>query len=451
MDNLHHIDKLLRQASQAPANALVNDSDWAIVEKRLKLRKNRIYAVWFFLALISVCGIGLVFDTLPQNKTKTLQLSESINKADFDDESKENNYQFYALEDEIVKQQKRVAEISDTTEEREIAVLEALIHQTSEYLQADLDFDATMGASSKADRVNITTQDQLEKYQYTTYETILLSSKKVFANQIDGAHSAPTSVNRLAEMTKLIPRESYLDAINAEMKTDKYWEFGVSFTPGLTNKLTSENILLKGLINRNYTEAVANSESSSFANSFGFNVQYHNKSWFVATGIFRTQRGEQLEYNYQITEGVFETDQKTLDYIPLDPAAYESVVYSGSNSYHFLELPINVGHKMSVSRNFEVRSQLGVSYMALLSRQGKIGSFKTLQLQNITDLQFNQHNIAANVKIGAYWSKPNFTLGVEPTFGINLNTLRSAETSAIKTKPYGYGVNITSAVKLFKR
>ncbi|MDG2454331.1 MAG: hypothetical protein P8N47_00855, partial [Bacteroidia bacterium] len=68
MDNLQHIDDLLRQASQVPANALVNASDWAVVEKRLKRRKNRIYTVWFFLALISVSSLGVLFHHENSNK-----------------------------------------------------------------------------------------------------------------------------------------------------------------------------------------------------------------------------------------------------------------------------------------------------------------------------------------------------------------------------------------------
>jgi len=93
---------------------------------------------------------------------------------------------------------------------------------------------------------------------------------------------------------------------------------------------------------------------------------------------------------------------------------------------------------------------LGASYMALLSREGKKGNFTTLELEDLKDLQFAQHNIAANIKTGVYLNKQRFVLGVEPLFGINLNSLRPAETSAIKTKPYGYGLNITSAIKLFK-
>lgn len=447
MDNLQHIDELLRKASQAPANALVNDADWVVVERRLKQRKNRIYAVWFFLALISAGSLGLFFGSLPQTNSKIPLTSEAEINLNKGEKSIQNLPKSVVSQTDIKEKKYRIEKVSNSGKEKITAYTDTIVFGTANHLVSDRD-----NIREQEYTESIQKQGDLKEYQYSTYETIVLTSKKSFADEIYEDSDTPFRVKRLVKSMESLPIETYfVDASSSTTQKSNYWEFGVSFTPGLSNKLISENSLLSGLINRNYNEAVANSESSSFANTFGFNVQYHAKSWFLATGIFRTQRGEKVNYNYQITESVFETDQKTLDYIPLDPAAYEWVVYSGSNSYHFLEIPLNVGYKMSVSRNFEVRSQLGVSYMALLNREGKIGSFKTLQLQDIKDLQFNPHNIAANVKTGVYWTNSHFALGVEPVFGVNLNTLRSAETSAIKTKPYGYGINITSSIKLFKR
>ena len=68
---------MLRQASQVPANAMVNAADWTAVEKRLKRRKNRIYAVWFFLALISVSSVGVVFHLKNHEISNTPILAET--------------------------------------------------------------------------------------------------------------------------------------------------------------------------------------------------------------------------------------------------------------------------------------------------------------------------------------------------------------------------------------
>ena len=74
MDNLQHIDELLKSASQAPANALVNDSDWNAIDKKLKQRKNRIYALWFFLALICAgTVIGLIVTNIHSLQTNLLR------------------------------------------------------------------------------------------------------------------------------------------------------------------------------------------------------------------------------------------------------------------------------------------------------------------------------------------------------------------------------------------
>ena len=100
MDNLQHIDNLLKQASQVPANASVTASDWAAVEKKLKQRKNRIYAMWFFLALICAgTVIGLIvtnihsLQTNPNNHVVADTKTEVIDNAHLSQSpNKENDY-----------------------------------------------------------------------------------------------------------------------------------------------------------------------------------------------------------------------------------------------------------------------------------------------------------------------------------------------------------------------
>ncbi|MDB4161062.1 hypothetical protein N9772_01685 [Bacteroidia bacterium] len=431
MDNLQHIDDLLRQASQVPANALVTASDWTIVDKRLKRRKNRIYAMWFFLALVSVSSLGVFFYIDSQEIYNTPILAKTTESLPKQDTHKTTqNFQV-----------PNNADLSHSHESTNELTIRQSDYTTEEQISAEITMTDTHDATRTP---SIITQPAL----YIPAETITL-----LPTRNTGSYVGDISPNTL----QLIPPTRIASVIanhtntsESTPKPERHWEVGVSFTPGLSNKITSESRTLNGLINRSYYDKIANSETTAFSNTFGFNIQYHAKEWFISSGLFITKRREQLDYKYTITEGPLYDATTIYSYVPLDPIAYESIVYSGSNSYHFIEIPLNIGHKTTISPNFELRTQLGASYMALRNREGKKGNFTTLELEDLQDLQFAQHNIAANVKTGLYLNKSRFIVGVEPTFGINLNSLRSVETSAIKTKPYGYGLNITSAIKLFK-
>ncbi|MFT4827037.1 MAG: hypothetical protein ACI9GO_000281, partial [Bacteroidia bacterium] len=138
-------------------------------------------------------------------------------------------------------------------------------------------------------------------------------------------------------------------------------------------------------------------------------------------------------------------------YFDLDPRAYVDVNYTGSNSYHFIEIPLNIGYKQPLSRNFELRTQVGVSYLSLLSSSGKKGNFETLFLDNLSNLNFNTNHIAANLKSGLYYHRPRLAIGLEPMIGMNLTNLQNKSTSAILDKPYSYGINLTTNIKLFNQ
>lgn len=445
MDNLQHIDDLLRQASQVPANALVNDSDWAVVEKKLKRRKNRIYAMWFFLALVSVSSVGLLFhhnNQFTNNPTILAQTEESLPLEDINRTKLPENTKSTSANSVTINIKTDNPNFSGTNKPKDLIPTDIAI---------DKSFDKETTTPITAETANIETETPVVFSNNTPIEPITLEPKRSNSLLV---LDVPLNKLQLLAPTKLDEIATSTSTINSNLQplSPNHWEFGVSFTPGLSNKLTSENNSLRGLINRSYYDKVAKSETSSFANTFGFNAQYHTEKWFLASGIFMTQRSEQINYDYQITEyPTVNNNTNAIDtYTTLNPLAFVSINYSGSNSYHFMEIPLSIGYKTSFLPNFELRSQIGVSYLSLINREGKKGNFTTLELDNIKDLKFNQHNIAANVKTGLYWNKPRFVIGIEPLLGVNLNSLRSTETSAIKTKPYGYGLNITSAIKLFK-
>lgn len=432
MDNLQHIDNLLKQASQVPANALVTASDWAAVEKKLKQRKNRIYAMWFFLALICAgTVIGLIvtnihsLQTNPNNHVVADTKTEVIDNAHLSQSpNKENDYDISTTDEIDIN---KLLEHNKTTEPNETTEAQISIDEVSRF-------------------------GLLEESTPTREKTSIKTSAD--EGRLEILNLLPISAT-FTQPNLPVPSKQHIGYSDVSLPTDKselqsHWEMGLSFTPGLSNKIASVNNALSYLINPTYNNTVKLGEQAAFSNTFGFNTQYHRSQWFIASGLFMTQRNERIDYNYKIEISPTYDNDIFNKFLPVVPGAQESIVYSGSNSYHFIEIPISIGYKQSVSPTFEIRTQVGLSYMALLNREGKKGNFTTLRLDDLKNLQFNQHNIAANIKTGLYLNKPRFVVGVEPLFGININSLRSPETSAIKTNPYGYGVNLTTAVKLFR-
>jgi hypothetical protein len=450
LDNLQHIDNLLKRASQVPANALVNDSDWTVVEKRLKQRKNRIFFMWFFLALVSTSvGVGSL---LHYNQATPLPLVKETTDKNID---LSNQYESTKTHKDISKSPIADAiEIQSEPKLNRSNISPPKPTQTTPVLQgSSLDPIITESLEDIASppRVaitptivsNLVSMSIPRNFSFTTENT--LDPKNISNLTWDIIH--PTEDHTFVSNTKAKSK------IKPTPPTKGYWEVGFAFTPSISNKLESENEALAGLINRNYYKFVADGEKSSFSSSLGFNLQYHTTTkWYIASGLFFSQRAESVDYNYTVTDFPNLINNQIVDYIPMfDPDNNIRVLYQGSNSYHFIEIPLNVGFKQPISPKFEIRSQVGVSYMALQKRNGKKGDYTTLELKDLTELDLNTRNIAANIKSGLYYNTPRLAIGLEPMFGMNLNSLNNEATSAIKTKPYSYGINLTTNIKLIKR
>ena len=413
MDNLQHIDNLLKRASQVPANALVNDSDWTVVEKRLKQRKNRIFFMWFFLALVSTSvGVGSLLHynqatPLPlvkETTDKNIDLSNQYQSTETHKDISEST-----IADDIDIQSEPKSNLSNISQTKSIQTtpvlpassLDPIIIETLEDIASPPRVAITPTVVSNLVSISIP-----RNFSFTS--KYILDPKNTSSLNWDIIHPTEdlTNVSNTKAKSKIKPTPT----------TKGYWEVGFAFTPSISNKLESENKALAGLINRNYYKFVADREKSSFSNSLGLNFQYHtNQKWYIASE-------NHITINYQ-----------------------------GSNSYHFIEIPLNFGFKQPISPKFEIRSQVGVSYMALQKRNGKKGNFTTLELKDLTELDLNTRNIAANIKSGLYYNTPRLAIGLEPMFGMNLNSLNNEATSAIKTKPYSYGINLTTNIKLIKR
>ena len=444
MDKLQHIDDLLRKASQVPANALVDASDWAIIEKRLKRRKSRIYALWFFLAL-SVCTTSALFVVNQINSKTTPILTQQEKNIDTPTLNHPNNTTTERLTDDFESAESIASTDTSPVEPLELASSDpSILSKNNQRLQPSTSNTKLPEAKALVQDLESSIRQAIEKSHIPLVVALESKAPNFVFDAIYG--SAPLWLNQDNVIVQSNSKPSHL-------AYDKsHWETGISFTPSLSSKISGVNKDLSGFINKSYNTFVANSESATFGNTFGFNAQYHPKGrFFYSSGLYITQRAEQVDYNYTITEGVIKTDNKTLDYYTLDPRAYVDVNYKGSNSYHFIEIPLNIGYKQPISRNFELRTQVGISYLSLLNSSGQKGNFTTLRLDDLSTLNFNTNHIAANLKSGLYYNRPRITLGLEPMIGMNLTNLQNRSTSAILDKPYSYGINLTTNLKLFKQ
>jgi len=444
LDKLQHIDDLLRKASQVPANALVDASDWAIIEKRLKRRKSRIYALWFFLAL-SVCTTSALFVVNQINSKTTPILTQQEKNIDTPTHNHPNNTTTERLTDDFESAESITSTDTSPVEPLELASSDpSILSKNNQRLQPSTSNTKLPEAKALVQDLESSIRQAIEKSHIPLVVALESKAPNFAFDAIYG--SAPLWLNQDNVIVQSNSKPSHL-------AYDKsHWETGISFTPSLSSKISGVNKDLSGFINKSYNTFVANSESATFGNTFGFNAQYHPKGrFFYSSGLYITQRAEQVDYNYTITEGVIKTDNKTLDYYTLDPRAYVDVNYKGSNSYHFIEIPLNIGYKQPISRNFELRTQVGISYLSLLNSSGQKGNFTTLRLDDLSTLNFNTNHIAANLKSGLYYNRPRITLGLEPMIGMNLTNLQNRSTSAILDKPYSYGINLTTNLKLFKQ
>jgi len=449
LDNLQHIDNLLKRATQVPANALVSDSDWMVIEKKLKQRKNRIYFMWFFLALVSA-SLGIT-SLLHYNQATPLPLVKETTDNTIDLLNQYESAETYkdifksSNTDDLKIQSEPKSNVSKVSQPKTIQ---------SELNSPNSSFDPLLAENlediASPPRIAITPTIASNLVSISIPRNFSFTSKTI----LDPKNIATPTWDIIHPKTDLTfaRNTSAKSKIKPTPPSKGHWEVGFAFTPSVSNKLESKNEALAGLINKNYYNFVAAGEKSSFSSSLGLNFQYHTSTkWFFASGLFFSQRAESVDYSYIITEFPAGTNKQINSYVPiLNEDNYIQVNHQGSNSYHFIEIPLNIGFKQAISPKFEFRSQAGISYLALQSRNGKKGDFFTLELKDLTELDLNTRNIAANIKSGLYYNTPRLAIGLEPMLGMNLNSLNNEATSAIKTKPYSYGINLTTNIKLIK-
>jgi hypothetical protein len=427
LDKLRNIDQLLKNSLEGKEiNTPSLSDDWLAIEQRLRQRKNRIYAMWFSLALILV------------SSSVAWYVYESADATPYANESEALIEQTVETPEESVVQQDPVLDQSifpyDNTINEQTAPSPLL--------------NSTQVTPSRIAPVEETSVE--ETTTPVGIEEVIANNKSIdFSTEVAGPEVEQLTIS---EVEVLEPKSGLTGSVDPTKSVrNGHWEVGVSITPSFTDKITSTNKDLGGLVNKSFRDIVNSSEQASFAYNTSFNVGYHwSNGFFINSGIGISERAEQVDYDYVITETVKvdEVKNEIKEYTPRHPDFHTPVSYSGSNSYHFVEIPLTLGHTWKLTDKWLWRNQIGASYMLLTNSLGKKPDYTYLELLNLEEVDyFNKSNVSASVKSGIYYNFKRFVIGAEPIVGLNLNSL-SNEQSAIQVQPYYYGFNLTTQFKL---
>ncbi len=430
MDKLRHIDDLLRSSlGNGNYAADVSSDDWLAIAKKLKQRKDRIYAMWFSLALIAMLSVGVLWAPLSNEVPSVAEEKFNI----------ENTQPELELP-EIIEE-----EIEPIAQDRGQA-LQELVNTESSSTDGRL---LVIEQQTLYDDVVELEEDQVDKE--ITNE----------ATQIE-----PSFADLLAIVEVEIPQMKYADPEWSEVKdinegniipkslrSTAWWELGVSFTPTLSNKNLSADGQWGGLIHQRFFDIVQSSESAGFSTDQHIHLDRHFAGGFyIGFGLGWTKQTESIDYNYTITDAPqLNATQTAIDgYFELNPLAYVDINHRGSNVYHFLDIPLKAGYRQQLSPRWQLRHEVRGSYMLLTNTLGKKADYTYLELRDLDELTFfKKSNFAASVRSGLYYNIKNFVIGAEPVFGMNLGSITD-NSSAVDIRPYTYGFNLSTKIILGK-
>jgi hypothetical protein len=234
------------------------------------------------------------------------------------------------------------------------------------------------------------------------------------------------------------------------------FEVGLTFNTALLRRIISPNADEAYRLHPRYTDIQNNSLSASRGYVLRLNTLYYiNDKTYVSAGLSYTQKEENVRYDFENRFGIhLDLNSRTYDHeaFPLDPLDYETVKFNNTNTYQFAEIPLRIGKIVNLRDKFECRIEAGVSYMLMLSTSGSTIDESYLDLKPLANGQFlKKHMLGAGIKGGVYFTPDNYwRFGLEPGFETSINSIYNKE-SAVKIKPYNYGLHFTANYLLIKK
>lgn len=237
--------------------------------------------------------------------------------------------------------------------------------------------------------------------------------------------------------------ESKLPKPNTKKPRLFSYEFGINLSPAMGIDAIKQN--KSNWINHNYFSSIANSSSLVSGFNNGVHAQINiRKNWFIRQGIYSTTYSVYNNFDYTITEFTNTLVGKGITgYGPLNPSDYIHIQQSGKASIKYISLPLLVGNRAYINKNWGIESKIGVNVSRLWNAKGQIVNPTYLNLEDInSNNSIKKWNTGLSISSGVFIkTNNNLIFTVEPNFSTLLSSARSKD-YPVKTRYYNYGINV---------
>ena len=237
--------------------------------------------------------------------------------------------------------------------------------------------------------------------------------------------------------------ESKLPKPNTKKPKLFSYEFGINLSPAMGIDAIKQN--KSNWINHNYFSSIANSSSLGSGFNNGVHAQINiRKNWFIRQGIYSTTYSVYNNFDYTITEFTNTLVGKGITgYGPLNPSDYIHIQQSGKASIKYISLPLLVGNRTYINKNWGIESKIGVNVSRLWNAKGQIVNPTYLNLEDInSNNSIKKWNTGLSISSGVFIkTNNNLIFTVEPNFSTLLSSARSKD-YPVKTRYYNYGINV---------
>jgi len=218
------------------------------------------------------------------------------------------------------------------------------------------------------------------------------------------------------------------------------YEAGVSIAPAMGLDKIKENKVRS--IHKDYFSSIAGSSvlGSGFNNGLHFQINFGNK-WYVRPGIYSSEYSVYHNYNYTYDAiPVINANNEIRSYIFGPP---ETVNYSGKSSIKYITIPLMLGNRISLTKNWGIESKLGFNVSRLLDASGQWVNPTFLSLESInSNNSIKKWNTGMSISTGLFFkTNKNLIFTVEPNFATMLGSANQ-KNSPVKTRYYNYGINL---------
>lgn len=445
-----HIDNFLKDSLEN-FQGVTTQSDWAIIESKLNQRRKRRAFFWISVAFVifSIGGLSLYLNYVKSSTENAVELV-------IDSKTKEDDkVNFENLENTNLKvDQDNLSIKKETKFENQSIRRSANVDKSRENNRITKN---NISINDKEPKLDPLAKEDVFKSKELTKEKIKDIDKPVKTKSTNTSDEKKFEIDLKKDVvdTKSDAKDSKDNVNNNSGTTNGFsrWEIGMSLTPSIAGKWVNLDKQLGGLVHKEYGNITNNSERNLAAYTASFNANYDlGRNFYLAMGINFSKRGESVNYDYVVDSFPFvdETRNVITDYGPIPASLKERYQYSGSNSYHFIEVPLGIGYKLPIYDKFMFRNEVGLSYWRMISREGQKPNYTELNLENLKEIStYNLNNVAAYVSTGLFVDYPKITIGLEPNFTWTLNSIQNSN-SAIREKSYNYGLNLTLNYKLSK-